>query len=124
MVRILIVDDEKDFTDGLETFLTTIGCKTKTALSGEEGLEKVKSFRPQLVLLDVRMPGLGGLNVLPQMKKLDPNLRIIIVTAVNDVEIAQLAVERGADDYITKPVDLSYLENSILVQTSTVGDSP
>ncbi|MFQ5914815.1 MAG: response regulator [Nitrospinota bacterium] len=116
MARILIVDDEEVFRSGLKTFLTAKGYAVEAAPSGEEGVEEMKKFRPQLVLLDVRMPGIGGLDALPRMKNIDPSVRVIMVTAIHDIEIAQLAVERGADDYITKPVDMNYLQNSILIQ--------
>lgn len=116
MARILVVDDEQQVCEDLKTFLTGKGYEVEIAFGGEEGHEKLKSFRPHLVLLDIRMPGLSGLDALPRMKKLDPNVKVIMVTAVQEIEMAQLAVERGADDYITKPVDLRYLHNSIVVQ--------
>ncbi|MBI2882163.1 MAG: response regulator, partial [Candidatus Tectomicrobia bacterium] len=81
MARILIVDDEPDLCRDLKSFLTSKGHEVEAALGGEEGLEKLKSWRPHVVLLDIRMPGVNGLEALPRMKAVDPNVRIIMVTA-------------------------------------------
>ncbi|MFQ5911790.1 MAG: response regulator transcription factor [Nitrospinota bacterium] len=116
MARILVVDDETKARKHLTAFLTAKGHEVKTARSGGEALDKLKTFRPQLVLLDVRMPGINGMEALEQMKQLNPDVRVIMVTAVDSIENVQHAIQTGADDYITKPVDLHYLQNSILVQ--------
>lgn len=116
MARILIVDDEPDLCRDLKSFLTSKGHEVEAALGGEEGLEKLKSWRPHVVLLDIRMPGVNGLEALPRMKAVDPNVRIIMVTAIHEEEVAKMSVRAGADDYITKPIDLAYLHTNILVQ--------
>lgn len=84
-----------------------------TACDGLEGLQKVKEERPHLVLLDVRMPKMDGLDVLRQLREIDKEVGVIMVTAVNEEEIGRQAMVMGAFDYIIKPLDLSYLEQSL-----------
>ena len=115
MARILIVDDEDMVCEDLKTFLTAKEHEVEVAYNGEEGLTKLKAFRPHLVLLDIRMPGVSGLEALPRMKTADPNVRIIMLTAVHDADVARMAVREGADDYITKPVDLDHLQTCIMI---------
>ena len=73
-------------------------------------------MKPQLVFLDMIMPGMGGLDVLREIKKIDPGVTVIMVTVVTDHEQAKETIELGAYDYITKPVDLNYLENIMMVK--------
>jgi CheY-like chemotaxis protein len=115
MARILVVDDEREACEALKFFLTGIEHEVETALDGGEGIQKLKTFRPHLVLLDVKMHGEGGLEVLPQMKAIDPHARVIMVTGVQEQAVANEAVRQGADEYITKPIDLDYLNMSVLV---------
>jgi two-component system chemotaxis response regulator CheY len=87
-----------------------------TALDGPSALDKFKEVKPQLVFLDMIMPGMGGLDVLKEMKEIDPSVTVIMVTVVTDHEQAKETIESGAYDYITKPVDLNYLENVMMVR--------
>ena len=114
--RILIVDDEKDVVDFLAAELSRREFDVDTALSGEEAVEKIKANRPHLMLLDVRMPGMGGLETLRQAKALDPKIGVIMVTAVHEEDIAKSAMTLGAHDYITKPIDFNYLNMVVLTK--------
>ena len=87
---VLIVDDEEMVCEDLKTFLTAKEHEVEVAYNGEEGLTKLKAFRPHLVLLDIRMPGVSGLEALPRMKTADPNVRIIMLTAVHDADVARM----------------------------------
>ena len=116
MAKILIVDDEPLTCRCLEEFLTGKGYKVITASRGEEALLKVDSERPLLMLLDVRMPGMNGMEILARAKALDPHLGVIMITGVMDEDIGRQALGMGADDYLTKPVDLNYLEMSLWVK--------
>lgn len=118
MDRILLVDDEPGALNFLSVELAKRGYEVETAASGEEAIEKIKQTHPLLMLLDIRMPGMGGIETLKQAKKLDSNLGIIMVTAVNEEEIAQEAIKLGAHDYITKPIDFNYL--NLVVMTKIV----
>lgn len=113
MARILVVDDEPDFVELLQEFLTGKGYEVITASDGEEALRKVKEERPHLILLDVRMPRMNGLEVLRQVRLIDQEVGVIMVTAANEEETGRQAMELGAFDYIVKPVDLKYLERSL-----------
>ncbi|MFQ5894797.1 MAG: response regulator [Nitrospinota bacterium] len=117
MPKILVVDDEPGVVVFLREFLAHRGYGVAVAYDGAEALRRVREDPPHLMLLDVRMPGLDGLEVLQRAKALRPQLGIIMVTAAHDVEIAKEAIRLGADDYITKPIDLGYLEISVLAKT-------
>jgi two-component system response regulator PilR (NtrC family) len=100
---ILVVDDEEIMREILETLLTREGYRVKLASNGEEGLELAKSDPFDAAVVDVMMPGMDGLTLLEQLKKLDDDLPVLMVTAFASVETAIAAMKRGAFDYITKP---------------------
>ena len=114
--RILIVDDERDIVEFLAMELSKRDFEVDTALSGEEAVEKVKANRPHLMLLDIRMPGMGGIEALRQIKQIDPKIGVIMVTAVHEEDIARNAIEFGAHDYITKPIDFNYLNMVVMTK--------
>ena len=118
MDRILLVDDEPGALRFLSAELSKRGYDVETATTGEEAIEKIKKSHPLLMLLDIRMPGMGGIETLRQARALDPNLGVIMVTAVNEEDIAQEAMKLGAHDYITKPIDFNYL--NLVVMTKIV----
>ena len=100
---ILVVDEEDIMREILEKLLTREGYHVRVAASGEEGLEFARSFPVDAVIVDVMMPGMDGLTLLEELKKLDDELPILMVTAFASVETAIAAMKRGAFDYITKP---------------------
>jgi len=111
--RVLVVDDDPAAVELLREFLTAKGYQVITAGDGAEGLRRVKEERPHLVLLDIQMPKMDGLEVLRQLRQIDQKVGVIMVTAVNEEETARQAMALGAFDYITKPLDLQYLEQSL-----------
>jgi len=120
MARILVVDDEPDAVELLQEFLTAKGYDVITASDGEEALRQVKEHRPHLILLDVRMPKLNGMEVLKRVREIDHEVGVIMVTAVNEEETGREALKMGAFDYITKPLDLQYLERSLWYKITTM----
>ncbi len=120
MARVLVVDDEPDAVELLQEFLTNKGYEVITASSGEEALRKVKEERPHLILLDVRMPGMNGLDVLRQVRQFDQEIGVIMVTAVNEEETGREALKLGAFDYIVKPLNFEYLERSLWYKVTTM----
>ena len=120
MPRILVVDDEPEAIELLQEFLVVKGYEVLTASSGEEAVQKVKEERPHLILLDVRMPKMNGLDALKRVREIDQEVGVIMVTAVNEEETGRQALQLGAFDYITKPLDLKYLERTLWVKITTM----
>ncbi len=114
--RILVVDDERELLEGLEEYLAENGYEVTTAIDGEAGLAAARANPPDLVLLDIRMPGLDGREVCRRLRQMDSGLPIILLTAVNEEDLARQAMEIGAYDYITKPIDLNYLRTSVVIK--------
>jgi CheY-like chemotaxis protein len=120
MARVLVVDDEPDAVELLQEFLTGKGYEVITAANGKEALQKLKAERPHLILLDVRMPGMNGLEALRRIREIDREVGVIMVTAVNEEETGREALRLGAFDYIVKPLDLAYLERSLWTKIMTM----
>ena len=107
MPRMLIVEDEVDINDCLQQYFSSKGFSVAAAYSGEEAVEKLQAERPEVVLLDVMLPGLSGIEVLKKIRELDPTMSVIMVTALNHDEVRAQAERFGATAYITKPFDFS-----------------
>jgi len=116
MKRILVVDDEQVVCNMLKKFLTQKGYEVTTVLSGEEAIKKVKEERPHIVLLDIKMPGMNGVETLKQIREIDKEVGIVMITAVKEDEIGRTCMQLGAYDYITKPLGLDYLETVLMVK--------
>ncbi len=116
MNKILVVDDEIEACSALKEFLDLKGYDVDTALDGPTAISKIKEDQPHIVLLDMNMPVMNGTEVLKEIKKIDPNIGVIMVTVVTDHEQAKETLKLGAYDYITKPVDLDYLETVVMVK--------
>ncbi|MFH1201703.1 MAG: response regulator [Candidatus Omnitrophota bacterium] len=113
MVKVLVVDDEMDFCKSLEEILTREGYQVIVANSGSEAIEKVETERPQLILLDIRMPQMDGLQTLERIRQIDREAVITMVTVVKDTSVEQKTIRLGAVNYITKPLDLDLLKRSL-----------
>jgi two-component system, NtrC family, response regulator len=105
METILIVDDEKNYTLILAAVLEDAGFEALTANAGAEALETLKSAEVDLVLTDMKMPGMDGIELLEHVKEIDPDLPVIMMTAYGTVEKAVEAMQKGAHNYILKPFD-------------------
>jgi len=103
--KILVIDDEPDTLGLLKATLAAGGYEVITALSGEEGLRKVKLEKPDLVLLDIQMPGVSGIEVLTKIKEERPQTAVVMITAYGSEKIAVESMRKGANDYISKAID-------------------
>jgi putative two-component system response regulator len=110
---ILVVDDEESLRSVLVRYLTKRGFQAYGAGSSAEGVTAVQLHRIAAVLLDLRMPDKSGVDTVPDLLRADPDLAIIMLTAVNDATIASLCMQRGAMDYLLKPIEYPDLDRAI-----------
>ena len=107
--RVLIVDDDRDIVTIVSTILGGRGWDIKAAYNGREALEAVTLSKPDIILLDIMMPEMNGIEVLKRIKKIDADARIIMITAFGDVESYLDSMELGAYEYINKPFETDEL---------------
>ncbi len=105
-IRILLVDDEMAIRRALRVPLTELGFEVREATRGEEALRLVRSEPVDVVLLDLQMPGIGGMSTLVKLRQLVPRLPVLILTVQDSEDLKVEALEAGADDYITKPFSI------------------
>lgn len=111
---ILVVDDEKREAEMMALFLKSKGFTVYTAVSGITALAQAGQYRPEVVVLDIKMPSMGGLECLPQMKEYHPATEVIMATAAGDTETAIDCMKAGAFGYLMKPIDLQTLYTEVL----------
>ena len=111
--KILMVDDEPEIRALLGECLAAAGFETSQAGDGDEAVAAVQAERPAVILLDVLMPRVGGMDALPELKRIAPDVPVIMCTAYMDVPTAVRAMQLGAYDYLTKPFDLELLLHTV-----------
>jgi len=109
MIKFLVVDDEPDVVDQVKELFEIRNYAVVTAMSGEKALELVKKESPNIIILDIRMPGITGMDVLREVRKNYPKIRVIMLTGVEDDVTKQMAMSLGASGYLTKPYSYSEL---------------
>ena len=114
--KILTVDDEMGIDSFFYEFFTLRNYEVFNADSGKGALEIVKREKPRIVLLDIQMRGMDGIETLKRIKEIDKDISVIMVTGMKDEDVVKKAMEAGADDYITKPLSLEYLEKVVLLK--------
>jgi DNA-binding response OmpR family regulator len=120
--KILVVDDEPEVRTLMEHFLTARGYEVRIAENGRVGLQALDTFMPDVVLLDMHMPEMDGLETLKHLVARAPSLPVIMVTVNDDVATTSRLLEAGAADYVPKPFNLDGLEQAINIQLSVTRD--
>lgn len=111
--KILVVDDEEDVRMFLKDFLDERDLEVKTAHHGVEALKVLETFPADIILLDIMMPEMDGLDTLKEVKKTHPNAIVIMITALKENQRIEAAQKLGAHNYIIKPFSLQYLESEL-----------
>ena len=113
--KVLVVDDELEMRKLVTEHLQDKGYEVLEAADGEEALARLPEYQPHIVLLDLMMQGIGGMETLRRIKAMQPEICVIMVTAIEEIESAQTALGLGASDYVTKPFSLQYLDSVLEV---------
>lgn len=114
MPKILVVDDEQDICDFVKNFFSLRNFEVFSALNAEDAFTIIEREDPLIVLQDIRLPGMDGVEALRKIKEIRPNNRVIMVTCVDDVNKMNEAKKLGADGYITKPLILDDLVKAVM----------
>ena len=120
--KVLVVDDEPEVRQVLLEFLSSRGYDVTAASGGAEAVALVESVRPDLVLLDVAMPEMDGVETLRRIVAIEPSLAVIMVTANADIGVTSKLLALGAVDYVPKPFDLDYLDQAVSIQVIAAQD--
>ncbi len=112
-IEVLVADDERSISDSLQLYLEGIGYRVVTAQDGREALELFTARRMPLVLSDINMPGLGGHELLREIKAVAPETEVIIITGFATIDGAVMAIKDGAYDYILKPFRIATIHNTV-----------
>ena len=120
--KVLVVDDEPEVRLVLIEFLSSRGYDVTAASGGAEAVAIVETMKPDLVLLDVAMPDMDGLETLKRIVAIEPALAVIMVTANADIGITSKLLALGAVDYVPKPFDLDYLDQAVSIQVTAAQD--
>ena len=113
MIKILVVDDEIDVCDFVKNFFEERNYRVFMALGGSEALRILRKEKPDLILLDIKMKEMDGIQTLERIRKIDKNVKIIMVSALEDQDKMEAAKKLGASKYITKPLVLEELESAV-----------
>jgi two-component system, response regulator, stage 0 sporulation protein F len=114
--KILTVDDQMGIDSFFYEFFTVRNYEVFSALSGKEALKVVEKEKPRIILLDINMRGMDGIETLKKIREIDKDAVVIMVTCVKNDDVMKKAMESGANDYITKPLSLEYLDKVVLLK--------
>jgi len=120
--KVLVVDDELEVRQVLREFLSRRGYDVTTASGGAEAVAIVETVKPDLILLDVAMPEMDGVETLKRIVAIEPTLAVIMVTANSDIGTTSKLLALGAVDYVPKPFDLDYLDQAVSTQVTAAQD--
>jgi DNA-binding response OmpR family regulator len=112
-IRVLVVDDELFVGELLKEYLSIIGYEVTAVSNGEDALSSIQRSQPHIVILDIRMPGMGGMEVLKKIKDKNSAIGVIMLSAYGDPETVNEALRLGADHYLQKPMNLKHLVETL-----------
>src|ERR1700724_1016665 len=119
--KVLIIEDEENERTGLAEIVSAWGYRAETAVDGAEGLERISLWAPSIILTDLKMPNMGGLELLERIAADGNTMAVIVVTAQGTIDSAVQAMRMGAYDYITKPIDTNRLRTILQNASSLLG---
>jgi len=119
--RVLIVEDEENERSGLAEIVSSWGYRVETARDGAEGLEKATQWSPSIVITDLKMPRMGGIELLGHLGEQVQTIAVVLVTAQGTIESAVQAMRMGAYDYLTKPIDTNRLRTMLTNASALLG---
>lgn len=112
-IRVLVVDDELFVGELLKEYLAIIGYEVTAVSNGHDALSSIEQSPPHIVILDIRMPGMGGMEVLKSIKERHGDINVIMLSAYGDPETVNEALRLGADHYLQKPMNLKHLVETL-----------
>jgi two-component system response regulator AtoC len=112
-IRVLVVDDELFVGELLKEYLSIIGYEVAAVSNGEDAISAIQQTPPHIVILDIRMPGMGGMEVLKSIKEKNKAIGVIMLSAYGDPETVNEALRLGADHYLQKPMNLKHLVETL-----------
>lgn len=124
MSNVLVVDDEEAIRRVLVEFLQSHGFTASAAEDGTTALAMIRHLQPEVVLLDICMPGLDGIETLKRLKSESPRTAVIMISGETDLKAALESLDHGAYDFIQKPLDLRYLERTLIARIATLDRAP
>ena len=122
MIKMLVVDDEPGICDAIEQIFSYVGFSVLTATDSAKALSTFKKERPKIIFLDINMPKMNGLDLLKELKKIDPNCIVFMITALEDADLKKRAMELGASEFIQKPFSHNYLRDVAVGKIQNVLD--
>lgn len=111
--KLMVIDDEAPVCEMLRKLFTQDGYEVAVETDSTKAVQRVTEFKPNCILMDVKMPRVGGVDVLAKVKAIDPRIGVIMITGYGDLQTAMESMKLGAYDYITKPFELDFIKNLV-----------
>lgn len=125
VLSVLIIEDEPVLAKNIGNYLRRYGYEARVANTAEAGMSELEAFKPDIILLDFNLPGMNGLQALPKIRAIDPQIRVIMMTAYGNIELAEKAMQAGACQFVTKPISVvklrQILEETVIDEHSDQG---
>jgi len=120
-MKVLVIDDDMEIQEMLDVFLQSLGFETAKAFNASDGIKQVVIYEPDIVLLDIRLPDRDGVEVIKEIKKINKNIAVIMITGYKEAERVIEAFRHGAFDCLLKPFNFEYMKNLLLQLKARLG---